>query len=123
VSRPFRLRRSNVAPATAGSAGPTANPIDDANQIKLLRDLKARSAGTELADGHRVWCRARLHQALDQRRAVADVLLSDDLGFAVDALALPQVEVRDATDEFLGQGSHVRSYAGRPIERKRQFGN
>ncbi len=82
--------------------------INGGNDIQLPGNSQAGGAGAKLADHG--FLRAAALQPLDQLGRRPQILLPDDLRLAIDALAFPQVVVRAAADDLLGQRRHVRSY-------------
>ena len=78
--------------------------IDGRNDVEFLRHVIEGGRGAELENLRRF--RPGSQEALDERLGRAEVSRPDDLGLAVDALALAQIVVFVAGDRLSGQAGH-----------------
>src|SRR5206468_4223060 len=89
--------------------------IDAFDELKPLRQVIEADDGGEVGDVGGLgrdggWSLSGAGESRDNVVGAAQVLLPDDLGFAVDALTLAGVVVGMASDLLGGEASHVRSY-------------
>ena len=86
--------------------------VDVLDDAEPLCQVIQGSNGAELNDEGLFWFGqqfsrfGRLSHGPDDIFRTAQVLLPDDLGFAVDALALPGIIIGLAADHFLGDTRH-----------------
>lgn len=78
--------------------------INGRDDIELLSHVERGDDGAEFPDDP--FLRIRLGESEDQLLRRADVLLPDDLGFAVDPSALAQVVIGVSPDELFSEAGH-----------------